>query len=1032
MHVLRGVIIAGLVVSGLAVLPSERALGGAQAGLRSSDAALVRDDQRWVSLSGGESLSDQGTKACKPGDAVWQKGFAHVPYRIGPTPDQLADCWTGDAMPGGPGAWADAAAGSVGSPAIARVGSTWRLYYAARVAGSQQRCVGMATSGASTGPFLPGTAAVVCPAGGLSAVDPDLFYDRQTSAWFLLWRQDTDAQRCQTDIHVRAIDTQDDRIILRSSAAALGFDEISGVSACPGGVRHLIESPAMVRAADNQLWLFFSANSKTSTDYATGWALCGTAVATADCGLLSAFDPAGRNRPTWGWSQRAGANAKPYLGFPDLPGFGGMSLATADPTATGPQPVYATGQMYWGGAAQLRTQFVFRLDTSWTVPALFESDIVTIHGKSGAFGGATAATTPSGQSLSTRAVRGWGWPNGHHGIFNAMAGDGTLIVQGGSYNADDFVMGAYDPRSSAWSNIPITSSTGSATISPSPAGKRAGGSAWDAQAIRNGSAVAFTDLFGFPWDHYQEQAIPAEGVWPAFGLLTKVNNTWQVASGSGWKNQWTGGQLARSVPRSPAHPSDPSISERACEPVAFDPAESFCGGPNEVSELPRSKDLIVTQYFGGLMALHVTGPDSAGRYDVRVSGFYKYPRVPDINPPGPAGDLVILPKTAMPDPTSAPGDERFIVGFDIFHAESGATPVPLQKGIVQEFSYDSATGEIKPTSAPINNLGEGIYDYQGNLWGSGPKLTVTVKGTLGGPDCPFSLAQWTADPTFYRTGNDWGQTCQPDYDILQRQDVGGPFGGGMLQLSEDPASHTMVGIDTWNTANTIAIRHTGTGRDKTFTIGNLTDTGRNLLPMAVGSFEQRPGVFDANGRLWFVIHHWPPQDATPYTQPLDHWVIDVDVPRLFEPPPVALPAATGQSAIVQAENNTTMTTTKSTTEIIAVDSDAYLKKAPGGLGFILADNTGFGHLSGTVRYQVYVPEAGTYRIVYQATRLSNTPNAAIQLGVGANTYISPVKTGWQPTDPRDVPLPAGLQTLSLSPPPNGGGWYLDWIQLTRV
>jgi hypothetical protein len=67
-----------------------------------------------------------------------------LPYRIGPTPEQLGDCWAGDAMPEGHGPG-----------------------------------------------WLQKDQPLVCPASGEWAIDPEAFYDRQTQAWYLLWKQDS-------------------------------------------------------------------------------------------------------------------------------------------------------------------------------------------------------------------------------------------------------------------------------------------------------------------------------------------------------------------------------------------------------------------------------------------------------------------------------------------------------------------------------------------------------------------------------------------------------------------------------------------------------------------------------------------------------------------------------------------------------------------------------------------------------------------------------------------------------------------------
>jgi hypothetical protein len=348
-----------------------------QGSLRAADPTLVRDGDRWVSLSTNESLSAPFAVACNPADPVWAKGFAYLPYRVGPTPGQLGDCWGGDVMPGGPGPWADRPP-RVGmwlwAPTMARIGNAWWLFYVARKANTGQQCIGVAAGDRATGPnWLHPTQPLICPANGWWAIDPEIFYDRQTQAWYLLW--DSGPLNVQRFDPATASLVGAVRALLHETHPDLGFDEFRGAN---GQIEQVIENPTMVRADSGELWLFFSANAWASGNYATGWALCGRAAPTngGGCALVNSFDPASRYRPWWGWSNRtapvAGFDARPANAFPDIPGFGGMSVAVPNPTAPGPQPVYVTAHMFWGGSSNLRTQFVFRLDTSGVLPALYE------------------------------------------------------------------------------------------------------------------------------------------------------------------------------------------------------------------------------------------------------------------------------------------------------------------------------------------------------------------------------------------------------------------------------------------------------------------------------------------------------------------------------------------------------------------------------------------------------------------------------------------------------------------------------------
>lgn len=323
-----------------------------------------------MSLSTNESLSDSYAKACDPEDPVWDKGFAYVPYRTGPAPHQLGDCYGGDVMPGGPGPWAGRPP-QVGmwlwAPSMAQIDGVWWLFYTARKANTGQQCIGVAAGDSPTGPnWLHAAQPLICPANGWWAIDPEIFYDPQTQAWYLLW--DSGPINIQRFDPTTASLVGPVRALLHESHADLGFDEFTDAN---GQLQQVIENPTMVRAGNGELWLFFAANAWASNNYATGWALCGQGVPTegTGCAIVNSFDPASRYRPWWGHSQRTapvtGVDASPVMTFPDLPGFGGMSVSNT-------VPPYATAHMYWGGTSRLRTQLTFRLDTTGTLPALSE------------------------------------------------------------------------------------------------------------------------------------------------------------------------------------------------------------------------------------------------------------------------------------------------------------------------------------------------------------------------------------------------------------------------------------------------------------------------------------------------------------------------------------------------------------------------------------------------------------------------------------------------------------------------------------
>lgn len=374
------VLVLGLVAMAVTQVPATAAdvdVAAPQGSLRAADPTMARDGDRWVSLSTNERLGPPEAVACDPSDPVWQKGFAYFPYRVGPAPDQLADCWAGDALPDGPGPWADKVSGPNWAPSLAKIGDTWWLFYVARKSGSDpgQQCIGAAASNTPTGPgWFHAEQPLVCPANGQWAIDPEIFYDRQRQAWYLLWDH--------VSLNIQRFDpatgalTGPVRPMMHEAHPDLGFDEFLQSD---GSLEQTIENPTMVRADSGELWLFFSAGRWTSNDYSTGWALCGRGNPTegGECTLVNSLDPETRYRPWWGWSLRTApepnVDARPFEAFPDVQGLGGMSMASTNPTAGSPQPVYATAHMYWAGSGDnLRTQHVFRLSTSGDTPVLTE------------------------------------------------------------------------------------------------------------------------------------------------------------------------------------------------------------------------------------------------------------------------------------------------------------------------------------------------------------------------------------------------------------------------------------------------------------------------------------------------------------------------------------------------------------------------------------------------------------------------------------------------------------------------------------
>jgi hypothetical protein len=587
---------------------------------------------------------------------------------------------------------------------------------------------------------------------------------------------------------------------------------------------------------------------------------------------------------------------------------------------------------------------------------------------------------------------------------SALAADGTVLVAGASHKADfsaptadRATVAAYRPAAGTFTTIQI-----------GPVGPGAPSVA-DLAAVDGG--VAFVT---------RPARAGVSDRWPAFGLLTTVEGQWRVA------------------------------------PVGGAPSAADF---NDLATLPRSRHVLVArvggqgQGNGGLLALRLRGPDQEGRFTAEVTAEYEYPPIAD-------GQVAV--REVQADPTGGGAGERFAVGLDV---ERGERKFPHQ--LIQEFRYDAAAGRITPVSAPVisgdrnGDGGEGaffeynsfLYDHAGNLWVSrsdgfsGGPLAVYTAGAgrrrleSGAcrlrPDRPLDRLRAVSGARSV-----WGQPCPPDYDILQPRHL-----LAIVGLAQDPASKDIVALAFGGTV--LAVRAVPSGGGLAFQVGNPVDLGRKLLPIVDGALPQhRIGPVDGAHRVWVTGMHAAPTEAGRH---LDQWLYSVDVTDLFDPAPVVLPETPGRSVTIQAERSSTVTTTvrpgrrsadqEVVSDVTVQDCGALpdgttcgYDQTPGD-GFVIVDETRYGRLRGDVDYRVDVPAAGDYRISYRAATFPVTKRARIALTAGGRDHVQPVDTGgrWltvRSTEP--ITLPAGPQTIRLSVPEGGGGWYLNSFTLQRV
>lgn len=175
-----------------------------------------------------------------------------------------------DAMPVLP-AWAEP--GRTWAPEVMRVGGMFVLYFTARERKSGLQCVGVATSAAVLGPYVPqGAEPLVCQRDWGGTIDPSPFRDADGSLT-LYYKNDGNNPSVLKPSHIWAQRLSADGLWLTGPATSLIHNEFKWEW-------RVVESPAMTRSADGGYVLFYSANhfgwenDQRLSNYAVGYATC--------------------------------------------------------------------------------------------------------------------------------------------------------------------------------------------------------------------------------------------------------------------------------------------------------------------------------------------------------------------------------------------------------------------------------------------------------------------------------------------------------------------------------------------------------------------------------------------------------------------------------------------------------------------------------------------------------------------------------------------------------------------------------------
>ncbi len=169
-----------------------------------------------------------------------------------------------DAMPV-PGPWASAASGYVWAPSVHRFGSSWVLYYTARVRddggwAARRQCIGRAVASSLDGPFVDSSPVpLVCQMFQGGSIDPDLHVAADGSAWLVV---KNDGNCCALPVSLWSVPLSADGLAATGSPVHL-------LDRDQAWEQPAIENPSMA-VVDGTTALLYSGGPFASDEYAIG------------------------------------------------------------------------------------------------------------------------------------------------------------------------------------------------------------------------------------------------------------------------------------------------------------------------------------------------------------------------------------------------------------------------------------------------------------------------------------------------------------------------------------------------------------------------------------------------------------------------------------------------------------------------------------------------------------------------------------------------------------------------------------------
>lgn len=213
-------------------------------------------------------------------------GKTRIPVR---TSTDLASWGSASDTLTSPGAWASGW-GDMQSAAVAKFGTTWVMYYAAKSSTENRQCIGVATATSPGGPYTAQSTPLVCNPGSgfLGAQDPAVFISGSLGgpAAQLVWVGLSVLSGTPTMILSRPLATNGLSFASGSTTSTLLTPLAEGWEGGKVGSPTVVYDPSTADSTFAKVYLFYSGNAETAVSNSMNWATCGT-VSSSDGTLAS-------------------------------------------------------------------------------------------------------------------------------------------------------------------------------------------------------------------------------------------------------------------------------------------------------------------------------------------------------------------------------------------------------------------------------------------------------------------------------------------------------------------------------------------------------------------------------------------------------------------------------------------------------------------------------------------------------------------------------------------------------------------------